>query len=244
MVPTASISPLNLTVLAGSNAILSASAFGLPPLAYQWQNSQGIITGATNAIFIFLNTQPTNADNYSVVVSNSFGSVTSAMATVTVVGLPTITNQPPPFTVVTSGHSANFTVAAYGCPALAYQWQFNGADLMGETNTALTLQNAFPGNAGTYAIVVTNVYGSVTSNPAILTILPLAITNSTLLASGKFQFSFDTAAGVNYMVEYSTNLVDWYPLLTVGGNGTPSTLIDPNTAGSPQRFYRIIQSSP
>jgi hypothetical protein len=228
--------------LAGSNAALNAVALGLPPLAYQWQNSQGAIVGATNAIFTFSNTQPTNASSYFVVVTNSFGSATSAVAQVTVVGLPAITNQPSPLTEVTSGHSAGFVVAASGWPALAYQWQLNGTNVSGATNAALTLQNAFPANAGTYLVAITNVYGSVTSNPALLTVLPLGITAPTKLANGRFQFSFDTATGVHYEVEYSTNLTDWYPFITVGGNGTPLTLSDPNTAGSQQRYYRIIQS--
>ena len=75
-----------------------------------------------------------------------------------------------------------------------------------------------------------------------MTVLPLGITAPTRLPNGQFQFSFDTAMGVSYEVDYSTNLTDCYPLMTVGGNGAPLTLIDPNTAGSQQRYYRIIQS--
>jgi hypothetical protein len=242
--PTVGILPLNLTVLAGSNALLSANAAGLPPLVYQWQNNNGDIAGATNAILTLSNIQPTNAGNYFVVVTNSFGSVTSALATVMMIGFPTITNQPSLLTTVTSGHTASFVVGAYGWPALTYQWQFNGTNLVGATNTALTLQNAFPANAGVYTITITNVYGSVTSNPAMLTVLPLNIMTPTKLANGRFQFSFDTAAGIYYAVEYSTNLTEWYPLVTVGGNGAQLTLIDPNTAGSQQRFYRVILQSP
>jgi hypothetical protein len=239
LLPTVSISPLNLTVLAGNIGALSASALGLPPLAYQWQNSQGAIAGATNAIFILSGTQPSNAGSYFVVVTNVSGSVTSAVATVTVIGTPTITNQPAPLTVVNSGHSASFVVAAAGWPALAYQWRFNGANLSGATNAGLIFKNVFPPNAGIYSVAITNVYGSVTSNPALLTVLPPGITAPARLASGQFQFSFDTANGVSYAVQYSTNLTDWYLLMTVGGNGSPLTLIDPNTAGSQQRYYRI-----
>ncbi len=61
-------------------------------------------------------------------------------------------------------------------------------------------------------------------------------------ASGQFQFSFDTATGVNYEVQYSTNLIQWLPLVTLSGTGVPLTLIDPNAAGNQQRFYRIILS--
>jgi len=73
-------------------------------------------------------------------------------------------------------------------------------------------------------------------------LLPPVITAPTMLANGQFQFSFDTATRVNYAVEYSTNLTQWFPFVTLGGVGLPLTLIDPNTGGSPQRFYRIILS--
>jgi len=63
-----------------------------------------------------------------------------------------------------------------------------------------------------------------------------------MLASGQFQFSFDTATRMNYEVEYSTNLTRWFPLVTLGGIGEPLTVIDPNTAGSQQRFYRVVLS--
>jgi len=241
--PTVSITPLNLTILAGNVAVLSATALGLPPLTYQWQKGQGAIAGATNATFTIPNIQPTNAGSYFVVVTNSSGSVTSAMATVTVVGTPVITNQPTPLTVLTNGHAVNFVVGASGWPALAYQWKFNGTTLNGATSPMLNLPNAFPANAGVYTVVITNVYGSLTSNPAMLTVSPLIIAAPAIPAGGQFQFSFDTATGVNYVVQYSTNLTQWLPFLTVGGVGAPLTLTDPNAAGSPQRFYRILMSS-
>jgi hypothetical protein len=64
-----------------------------------------------------------------------------------------------------------------------------------------------------------------------------------MLANGQFQFSFDTVTGVNYAVQCSTNLTQWFPWVTLGGLGVPLTLIDPNAAGSQQRFYRIILSA-
>ena len=155
--------------------------------------------------------------------------------------LPVITSQPQSLTV-TNGHAASFVVAAGNSPSLAYQWVFNGTNLIGSTNTTLSLQNAFPANAGAYSVAVTDAYGSITSNPAMLKVLPLGITAPTMCASGQFQFSFDTATGVSYAVQYSTNLTQWCPLVTLGGIGVPKTLIDTNAAGSQQRFYRIVLS--
>ena len=154
---------------------------------------------------------------------------------------PAITSQPQSLTV-TNGHSASFTLTAFGLSSLAYQWFFNGTNLNGATNILLTLQNAFPANAGDYTVVVTNTYTSITSNPAKLTVFPLNITAPMMFANGQFHFSFDTATGVNYAVEYSTNLTQWFPLVTLGGIGVPFTLIDPNTVGTRQRFYRISLS--
>lgn len=236
---TVSIAPLNQTVVAGSNAVLNATALGLAPLFYQWQSSQGAIPGATNTTYTILNTQPTNAGGYFIVVSNSLGSVTSAVATVSVIGAPAITNQPASATVVV-GHTASFIVGAFGAPSLAYQWQLDGASMPGATSPTLILPNAFPTNSGTYTVIITNAYGSATSYPAMLTVLPLSIAVPAKLVNGQFQITFDTAAGVNYDVEYSTNLLDWYPWLNLGGNGQPLTLSDPNTIGTQQRFYRIV----
>ncbi|MEJ0089194.1 MAG: immunoglobulin domain-containing protein [Limisphaerales bacterium] len=182
-----------------------------------------------------------NGGDYSVIISGAQGSVTSSVAKLVVTISPSFTSQPQTITV-TNGYPASFLVAAAGSPPLNYQWFFNGTNLLAFTNTIFTLQNVFPANVGAYSIVVTNAYGSITSNPAMLTVLPLGITAPAILASGQFQFSFETATGVNYTAQYSTNLTQWFPFVTLGGIGAPLTLTDPNTAGSQQRFYRIVVS--
>jgi uncharacterized repeat protein (TIGR03803 family) len=73
-------------------------------------------------------------------------------------------------------------------------------------------------------------------------LLPPVINAPVMLANGQFQFSFKTATRVDYEVDYSTNLTQWFPLVTLGGIGEPLTVIDPNASGSQQRFYRIILS--
>jgi sugar lactone lactonase YvrE len=80
--------------------------------------------------------------------------------------LPTIATSPMSQTV-TVGSSVTF-VAASGTAA-TYQWQFDGTDISGATGSTLTLANVGTTQAGSYTVIVSNAYGSVTSSAATLT---------------------------------------------------------------------------
>ena len=173
--PTVNITPLSLIVLAGSNAVLNANAAGLPPLSYQWQNSLGAIADATNASLVISDAQVTNADNYSVIVSNPFGSVTSAVATVTVVFPPEITAEPLPQTVA-AGTPVTLSVSNTGTAPLYYQWYKSSGVIPGATNANLTLNPAQTNDWDNYAVIVSNAYGMATSEVALLVVyVPVTI---------------------------------------------------------------------
>jgi hypothetical protein len=167
--PTIALQPQGRTNSVGTSAAFSVAANGTAPFAYQWQFNGGDIAGATGATLTIGNVQTSDAGNYAVVVTNSAGSVTSTAAVLTVLVPPTITLQPTSRTNV-AGTSAGFTVAASGTAPLSYQWQFNGANIPGATTTGLTLNNVQAGDAGNYAVVVTNAGGSITSGAAVLTV--------------------------------------------------------------------------
>jgi hypothetical protein len=82
---------------------------------------------------------------------------------------PTITGQPQSQTVGV-GANARFTVSAGGSPPLAYQWQFNGADVPGATQAELAVTSVKPEQAGTYRVRVTNPAGEKLSAEAILVV--------------------------------------------------------------------------
>src|SRR6267142_4436900 len=79
---------------------------------------------------------------------------------------PAIYGQPLSHAVL-AGSNATFVVSA-ATPPLTYQWRFNGGNLSGATNSALTITNAQPANTGAYAVVISNSSGAITSSPAIL----------------------------------------------------------------------------
>jgi len=85
---------------------------------------------------------------------------------------PRIITPPQPQTVPV-GATATFLVVADSPLELAYQWQFNGANLSEATAPTLTLDNLTFSQAGNYSVVVSNAVGVVTSAPAALTVAQL-----------------------------------------------------------------------
>jgi hypothetical protein len=99
---------------------------------------------------------------------------------------PSLSSQPANQTA-TLGSSVVFSVAAGGSPPLSYQWEYMGNDIIGATNSSLTLTNVQFGQQGPYNVVVTNVAGSVTSNAVLTVVFPPAtirVVNVTNAASG------------------------------------------------------------
>lgn len=83
---------------------------------------------------------------------------------------PYFTSQPESKTVI-AGSNAVFSAAAGGSTNLTYQWRFAGTNIAGATQSAYTRATARTIDAGNYAVVVANPYGSVTSSVAALTVL-------------------------------------------------------------------------
>ncbi|MGO8675720.1 MAG: choice-of-anchor tandem repeat GloVer-containing protein [Limisphaerales bacterium] len=186
--PSITAQPASLTNAVGSTAIFSASAAGTAPLGYQWEfnglalTDGGSIRGSATEALTIADVQPTNAGAYSLLVTNTVGAVTSAVAILVVSGPPVVILQPGNVTNIV-GTTALFTVSATGTQPLNYQWRFRGAALTdggqysGSTTPALTVSGVQPTNAGNYTVRIVNSGGSVVSAAATLTVLvPPSIT--------------------------------------------------------------------
>jgi endonuclease/exonuclease/phosphatase family metal-dependent hydrolase len=171
--PSISTQPFDRTVPAGSNAVFSVSASGAFPLTYQWYfNTNNLISGATANALTISNAQLTNSGGYSVIITNSMGSVTSIVANLTVTNAAAgISVQPQNQTVAVAGN-ITFSVSATGTAPLGYQWYFNTNTLIsGATTNTLSITNAQLTNAGGYSVIITNSVGSITSRVATLTVI-------------------------------------------------------------------------
>jgi hypothetical protein len=168
--------PTSQTVVLGATATFYVAATACPPPYYQWYFNGASIPGATGSSFQISNAQLTNAGTYGVVLSNiawgAYWGVVHAggSAILTVLTVPIITS-PPQSQTAFVGSAVDFQASAAGPPPLAYQWFFNGSAISGAASTDMQITNLQLSQAGTYTVVVTNVYGAVTSSPAILTVI-------------------------------------------------------------------------
>jgi hypothetical protein len=174
--PSITMQPTSQTVTAGQTASFNVAAAGTAPLSYQWNKNGAMISGATLSSYTTpATTSSDNAAQFTLVVSNTAGSVTSNAATLTVNAAPvapSITTQPASQTV-TPGQSASFSVAATGTAPLSYQWRKNGTAISGATSSSYTTPaTTSADNGAQFTVVATNTAGSVTSNAATLTVNP------------------------------------------------------------------------
>jgi glucose/arabinose dehydrogenase len=109
---------------------------------------------------------------------------------------PAITQHPVDRTVA-AGQPATFSVAATGAGPLSYQWQRDGSNIAGATATTYTLPSASTTDSGArFQAVVTNQFGSATSNAALLTVTgnSLPVATITQPAQGSFYTAGSTIA--------------------------------------------------
>jgi hypothetical protein len=175
-------------------------------------------------------------------VSNQYGSVLSSNAVLTVLAPPAITTQPTNQTVYI-GSTASFSVVASGTLPLSYQWKFNTTNLVGATNATLWLTNIQPNQAGNYAVLVSNLYGSVLSSNAVLTVNSLPALG--VVQSGNSLLIFWPTNVPGFVLEVSPSLVpaNWIPIpdlpIPIGG-----IYLESIQTTNPSSFYRLRLSNP
>ena len=233
--------PASLTVTQGSSATFSVVAAGDPPISFQWRRNGANLADATNTALTIPGAQPADAGNYDVVLTNPTLSLTSVVATVTVLVPAQITAQPQSL-IVTQNNAATFSVTAAGTAPLSHQWRFEGEDLLNETNSTLNFASAQPNQAGDYSVVVANVAGLATSAVATLTVLiPPSITahpQSLVITQGHtatFTVNATGTAPLNYQWFFNdTNVL---------AGETNSTLVLLNAPQSASGNYRLVVSN-
>jgi hypothetical protein len=176
----AQVTPSAQTNKAGTTAVFNVANDGSPgaSISYQWRkggaplSDLNNVSGAATPALTITNVLAADAGSYDVIVANPAGSVTSAVAVLTVTD-PVILAQSGSQTRL-AGEALTFTVSAKGTPTLAYQWSLGGLPIAAATTSALNFANIQATNQGTYVCCISNGLGaSLTSAPITLTVVVL-----------------------------------------------------------------------
>jgi hypothetical protein len=259
--PTITTNPSSQTVTAGQNVTFTAAANANPAATMKWQVSTdggttfNDISGATSTTLTLTASPAMNNNEYQAVFTNSLGSVTTSVATLTVQFAPIVTTSPTNLTV-TAGQNATFTAAASSNPPATVQWQFSTdggstwTNIQGATLPTLTLTNVLPSQNGTeYQAIFTNVIGSATTSAATLTVnyAPIVTTspNSQTVTAGQTA-TFTAAANANPAAtvqwQVSTDGGNTFTNIS-GANSTTLTLTNVQASQNGFKYQAVFTNS-
>jgi Concanavalin A-like lectin/glucanases superfamily/Immunoglobulin domain len=258
--PSIFLQPTNQTNTLGGTSMFTVGASGTTPLIYQWYfNTTNLLEGATNASLVLANVQFHQAGNYTVLVTNTYGSIISSNAALTILLpiAPTVTNQPASQNV-TAGANVTFTVGVSGTSPLSYQWLFNNTNIITATNASLILNNVQVSQSGNYSVMVTNLGGSTLSSNAVLTVnyppatVQVVGTNSpnAPAPSGTIKVPIQILANGNeYALSFS---LSWNPVAALSfagvalgsGDGNASLIVNTNQVSSGKLGLQLIMPWP
>src|SRR6266404_3163839 len=232
----------------------------------------GITTPSTivpgGSITLNVTYSPTIAGSNSGAISFTSNDPLTPTSTISLAGTataaavaPTITTAPANQTV-TAGQTASFTVVAAGTAPLSYQWQKNGANIAGATSASYTTAVTTTSDSGsTFAVVVTNTAGTVTSAAATLTVNAAAVAptittapvNQTVTAMQTASFTVVAAGTAPLSYQWQKNGVNiagatsasyTTPVTTTSDSGSTFRAVVTNTAGTVTSSAATLTVSP
>ena len=111
------------------------------------------------------------------------------------------------------GSTVTYTAQGLGLAGVNYQWQFNGVNLTGQTNSTLALSNVSTTNVGDYTVVISTGAGSITSSAAALALIgPPVITNTTPAAAATIYLTNGASPALLLSIQATALATDRYPL--------------------------------
>ena len=202
-----------------SRTVGGSVASGPAPLSYQWQLNGSSISGATSSTLVINNLTEANAGNYTVVVANQWGTVTSTTATLTIARGTPVVNWPNPSSITygaalsaiqlnaSSNVAGSFaytpssgTVLNAGPNTLTAVFTPNDTvDYQTVTNTVELVVNPAP--LSVTAVSANRLYGQ--ANPAFTSVL-IGVTNGDSITAGATCSATAASAVGSYSIVPST----------------------------------------
>ena len=187
--------PSSTANMLGGTATFAVTASGTVPLSYRWYFNGLNLDLATNAVLTINNLSSTNVGSYQAVVTNAYGSITSSIATLTLMRSTIVawgdntygqTNVPAGLnnaTAIAAGDFHNLTLQPDGTVAA---W---GDNVYGATNVPVNLSNVMAIAGGGYQSLALQADGTMKVwGPSVYGIssVPASLTNVAAIAGGYF----------------------------------------------------------
>lgn len=218
------VSPTNATVISGNGTNIFVSTFGAPtPTVYWYDENSNLLESGASTELSLTNLQLTNAGIYTVVSSNSAGSVLTNFS-VTVNETPIISSAPTNL-LLNVGNPASFSVTASGVPQPTYQWYKNNAPIPGATGTNYSIASVALTNIGTYSVVVSNAAGTVTAS-AYLAIYSSMTGTPAAPVNGAANVCVDTLLNITFSQTPSVGKTGKINIYDASNPGTPVDTLD------------------
>ena len=168
--PALAVDLTDLSLPPNGSSAFTATVDG-PSVGFVWFHNNLLIPGATNAALAITSASPGAQGTYHVIATNFAGGVTSRVAMLSFNSSALAILDGPHSTNVVEGSKVVFSVAAPGVAPISFQWFLESTPLLNATNVLLSIASVDRTNAGNYHVVVTNVYLSLTSASALLTVI-------------------------------------------------------------------------
>jgi DNA-binding beta-propeller fold protein YncE len=250
----------NQFVAAGINVTFSVGVLGAEPFSYQWNSNNVAVPGATNATFTLTNVNLSASGNYSALVTNSYGSVLSGNADLTV--LPALVTTQPASGRSATGATLNGSVTVGPDETVAwFDWgtdtsygNITGAIIVPGNNGSSNINaplNGLPGNFYHYRTEASNDFGIVYGEdqsftvgfaPSVTTLPPTNGANGVTLAAAVNPEGWDTTVYFQWQTPTLTNTT---PGIKIGASATSSDVSSfvPGLASSIPYQYQVVASN-
>ena len=158
--------------------VIPATFIGTTPLSYQWSDVHGgsnIVTGTANSVpfnaTLTVSNVPAgwNNDQLELTVNNTLGSTNIFVSLTVFTNAPVIAQDIPAQVAFLPGTPYNYSVSVAGPTPYSYQWYQNGTAILNQTNSTYATTAGSAGSSSAYFVVVTNIYGAVTSSVSTFT---------------------------------------------------------------------------
>jgi hypothetical protein len=248
--PIISQQPQSCTNLLGTDATFVVAADSCGPISYQWTRAGNPLLVETNAIFTIKNAQLTDVGTYEVVLSNSTGSVTSLVATLTVNrapiaflrGVATVKNQSVGMTfeqLIGPGYDPDWDPLAITVSATSSN---GGIVSLTNINVVYSPPTDFTG-VDSFDYTLNDGRGGTASAPVQVLVVPSPLPSENQMAiirvNNGFLIRFMGSPGTQYSVQRSTDLENWTKLESIAASIFGIVEYEDDNAPPSATFYRM-----